>query len=228
MMKFIFLGMGGFFLVVSLIGVWWLVYFNLRRIRALFDPKRFPALASPISLDPGDPRYSASVAVPRKNTSVVEVLIICLAVLYLFGAASATGMALLRFPLFLLGSIVRGPAALVFALSLAAISLAIGAGLLRRNKFGWILAFAFQIFGVASSLFLLFPVNRAAMARYQQEVSQSMSTRFGLPTTQGNLSLQGSTMYLLSGVFTIVFAAAVIWLLLRARFYFDFRRNNFE
>jgi len=66
--KTIFLGMGGFFLIVSLIGIWWLVYFNLRRIRALFDPNRYPVLDQPLSLDP---QFSVAINAQPKRTSVV-------------------------------------------------------------------------------------------------------------------------------------------------------------
>jgi hypothetical protein len=223
-MKFIFLGMGGFFLLVSLIGVWWLVYFNLRRVRALFKPKRYPMTGEHLSTAP-DAELQLPVASTSTNTSVIEVLVACLAVLYLFGAASAVGMALLHFPLFFLGFIARGPAASAFSLALAALSVAIGIGLLRRRKAGWILAFAFQIVGAISSLLLLLPGNRATLARYQQEISQHMSSRFGLPAPTPNPAFQGTTMYALSGIVGVVIAAAVIWLLIQARPYFGIRPN---
>lgn len=149
-------------------------------------------------------------------------LVICLAVFYFFGVVSTIGMAWLHFPLFLLGFIIRGFGAFVLTLALAALILAIG--LLRRQQWSWFLTFAFQLYGIFSSLFLVLPSNRRALARYQQETSLSMLTRFGLSVAPANL-LQGSTVYVFSGVFVILFAAAVIWLLLRARPYFGFPRS---
>jgi hypothetical protein len=49
-MRIVSLAMAGFFLFVALIGVWWLVYFNLRRIREVF---RRSGAAVPTFGEPG-------------------------------------------------------------------------------------------------------------------------------------------------------------------------------
>jgi len=158
-MRFIFLGMGG---VLMLVGIWWLVYFNLRRIRALFARNGTPVqpeLLLYTSLPPAQGPEASS-------RNVIEILLTCLAVLYLFGAASGIVMALTQFPLFFLGFTFRGVSGSVVALAFAIFNLGVGIGILRRVKLAWVAALAFQFVGLISTLLMFLPRNRALMADY--------------------------------------------------------------
>jgi len=161
-MRFIFLGMGGVLMLVALVGIWWLVYFDLRRIRALFARNGTPVqpeLLPYASLPPAQGPEASS-------RNVIEILLTCLAVLYLFGAASGIVMALTQFPLFFLGFTFRGVSGSVVALAFAIFNLGVGIGILRRVKLAWVAALAFQFVGLISTLLMFLPRNRALMADY--------------------------------------------------------------
>lgn len=218
MIKGAFLGLGGFCCLFSWVGVWWLVYFNLRRIRALFAtngvgplpelPAQAPVSAAGVWIDPNTPKRGA-----------IEILVICLAVLYLLGAASGIVTAFLHFPLFFIGFVVRGTSASVAALLFSAISLGMGIGLLRRMKAAWVTALAFNALGLVSTLAMLTPRNRAMMADYQQEIFRHMfSGAFPYPPPS---QFNPASTYFLGAVVGALTVGAIFWLLLKARPLFD-------
>ena len=217
-MKAIFLGLAGFSLLFTLVGVWWLVYFNLRRTRAVFamnGAQPFPELLSQgpaavegVWIDPNKPKRS-----------VIELLVICLAVLYFFGALWGVIEAFVRFPLFFLGFIFRGNSASVVGLVMAAIDIGLGIGLLRRMKPAWAVALAFNALGLVYMLFMLTPHYRATFADYQQEMFRhTFSGAFPYPPPN---QLMMGPILIVSAIFGCLMVGAVFWLLIRARPLFE-------
>lgn len=217
-LKFIFLSMSSVSLVVMLIGVWWLVYFNLRRIRALFATRATQVLPDPTVAMPMP--VMTPVPIPAKRgRSVIETLMIGLAVLYVLGVAGFIFNAVLQVPIFFLGFIFRGTAAMVLMLAFSVLNLWVGIGLLRRMKAAWVGAFVINGLGLLSILGLVLPSVRARMAAYQQEVMRSMF-HGALPAVPLNQLLQGP-VYVISALSGILTVGAVIWLLVLAKPLFE-------
>ena len=229
-MKLVFFGLAGFSLVFTLIGMWWLVYFNLRHVRALFagnDSRRqaeailqaatvqavgVPGQGGGTWIDPNAPKRDA-----------IEILVICLAVLYLLGAFFALVEVFVRFPWFL-GVTLRGWSASAVALLFAAIDAGLGIGLLRRAKAAWIGALIFNGLGVVWTAGMFTPGVRAGMVNYQQSMIQSWSGILPQPPpaeTQLQTQLMMGPMYDVSAGFGVLLVILIFWLLLRARPLFE-------
>jgi hypothetical protein len=211
-MKIVLLGTAAFYFCVGLIGVWWLVYFNLRRVRAVFTAYgalRRNGVASPPSMwiDPNVQRHSA-----------IGILVNCLAALYILGAVSGLVCAFLHLPLFFLGHIFHGTPAALFLLITSAIGIGIATGLVRRMKVAWIAALVFNALGVISELALVVPANRAAIGSYQQEIFARMFHAFPMRSTIQLMPDQTIIIGAISG--TLMFIA-IFWLLIRARSLFQ-------
>jgi hypothetical protein len=116
----------------------WLIYFNLRLIRELFAAGGAPALYEPLP-------YTAESRVERSGRSAIEILLTCLAVIYVFGAVSDVVMAFVQLLLFFLGFIVRGLPASVFSIVLFGINAGLAVGILRRSRLARKVAIAFVL-----------------------------------------------------------------------------------
>lgn len=215
-MKIVGLATGGFFLCAALIGIWWLIYFNLRRIRTLFAGNGTVVQPFPLAENlAAQTQLPPTPIVP--GPSAIEVLLNCLAILYLIGTIPLIIAISFHFPLFFLGFIFRGISASVFALVIAALNLAIGIGILHRMKLAWIGALASQGLGIVCWLPLFLPSSRPRFAVYQEEIMQRMAS--WIPP-QPNQPLQ-SFQYILSAFLTFLFCGTIVWLLFRARPLFE-------
>jgi hypothetical protein len=218
MMKLAFFGAGVFGFLFTLIGVWWLVYFNLRRIRALFAanvvhplPELLPQAHVPVAGVWIDPRKS--------KRSAIEVMVICLAALYFLGALYGIAEVFVQFPLFFLGHIFRGTSAAVSGIVLAIVDLGLGVGLLRRMKSAWVSALVFNAFSLVCMLVILNPHEHARMADYQQEIMRRMLSGL-IPQPPSSQFMLGPA-YLFGGILVVLTTGAVFWLLLLARPLFE-------
>lgn len=230
MMKVVFFGLAGFSLVFTLVGVWWLVYFNLRSVRAVFAGNNAtgnggrPQLVVPLQAA----AQVAGVSVTAPKRDVIEILVICLAVLYLFGAFCGLVEAFVRFPLFL-GVTLRGWSASGVALVLAAINAGLGIGLLRRAKPAWIGGLIWNGLGVIWAAAAFTPGVRAGVVNYQQTVNQSFSgwlpqspqTQF---QTQLQTQLMTGPMYDVFLGFSLLAVILIVWLLVRAKPLFEAKK----
>lgn len=225
MIKGIFLGLTFFSLLVALVGVWWLVYFNLQRVRTLFAMSGRVGQREILSQDlvPAGGAWNGST-VPKRT--MVEVLVICLGVLYLLGVISGIVNAFLQYPLFLLGFILRGVSVAVISLVFAAISLGLGIGLLRREKFAWLGALAFTGFGLVHALLMLLPRYQSRMADYQQTVFRSMQSGAIAAATDPMTKRIMGPMNLASVVVGVVMSGAIVWLLIRAKPLFELDKTS--
>lgn len=236
MMKVMFLAIAGFYFLVGLVGVWWLVYFNLRRVRAAFSsnggrvlpelafqgPAHAPAeLVAPsggVWIDPSRPRKGA-----------IEILVMCLAGLYLLGALYGIAEVFIRFPIFLFGYTLRGNAASIVGFALAVIEVAMGVGLLRRMKPAWVTALLFNGIGTLYPLSMLIPRYRAALVDYEVELMQhmvpTMSRMAAPPPGQLDMTAMFGPMFVISGIIGMVVAVLVFWLLIKAKPLFEARAS---
>lgn len=222
LMRGVFIAMGAVSFLFALVGVWWLVYFNLRRVRALFAasganpvPDRVvpaPAAAGGVWVDRAAPKRS-----------VVEILLIVLAVLYFWGAAVGVISAFLRTPFFMFGHVLRGASAAVLMLALAVFKLWLGIGLLRRVKAAWIGALALNSWILLYGVTMISPGIRASMLNYQDEIARN--SHFGLPPNPPLNHLLAGPIYVFSAVICVLMAGAIFWLLLRAKPLFEARAN---
>lgn len=210
LLKAVFLGLAGGMFVFSLIGIWWFIYFTRRSVRALFTEKReLPVAFSPDGVTAGQ---------PKPGRSVNEVLLTCLGVLYLVGAPWMIAVAFMQIPMFFLGVIFRGNAASVLMLALATLNLAIGVGLLRRNRPAWFGALFINAIGLLSSLIILLPRGRHAFQSYQQEITQHLLGPAMAPSPV--VSMQNSMIFI-SLVPGVVMLVVVIWFLFHVRGLFE-------
>jgi len=219
MMKAILLGVSGFSAVVGLIGVWWLVYFNLKRVRMLFavgSPGHQQEIASQVPVAP------AQIEPSGGNRSVMEAMLIGLAALYLLGSVALVIEAFLQVPIFFLGYVFRGTSAALILLAFGVINIWLGIGLLRRQKAAWVGALAVNGIGLVSLLGFLSPHMRAQMASYELEVTHRMLGAMSPPLQQQNQieAMQGWA-FLPGAIVGTVILGAIIWFLLLARPLFE-------
>lgn len=217
-MKIVLFGSAALYLCAGLIGIWWLVYFNLRRIRAVFVARSVPrqeAMAASV------PMEGVWIDPNGQRRSVLGVLVNCLAALYIIGGVSGVVCASFHLPLFFLGHIFRGTPAALFLVSISAISIGIAVGLLRRMRVAWIAALVFDALGVISELALLMPANRAAISSYQQEISARLFHGFPMPPNQLTMEPTYILVGALGGTLMLIL---IFWLLMRARPLFQGRR----
>jgi hypothetical protein len=225
MMKLVFFGLAGFSLLFTLIGVWWLVYFNLRSVRALFGGNGAPGSGARAQLEivSQAPAQAAGVWTdPRKPArSVIEVMVICLAVLYLLGALYGIAEVLVRFPLFLFGHVIRGTSAAMVGIVMTVINLWLGIGLLRKMKAAWITAIVFNALWVVFAAQIFSPSYRSGMETYQRE----LMAQSPFPMVPGAPVIDLGPIYCVMGIFTVLIVGGILWLLWRAKPLFEPKKS---
>jgi len=196
----VFLGMAAFYGLLSLIGAWWLVYFNLRPVGTAFAA--------------GDPRLMEGRAEPA-GSAPWRVVIMVWAWLLLFGALFYPLAIWARMPLFLFGVVVRGTAATTVLLGLMVVQIVLGVGLLRRWKVAWYVGVAALVYWVAHVLSFLLPGAWARFVAYQQEVARFWGVTVTSP---------GETRYFSAAPFVafslavgVVIVLVLAWALVRQR-----------
>lgn len=200
-LRLVFMLVAVFWLIVAAVGIWWLVYFALRRTRECFllarpeippgaiqtrAAQRAPGpmtdftVAQPMTEEDQHPVVVATpgenVAVPAHPTGPVKrpVSMTVIAVLLLICALCALVDMALPMPLFLLGVSITGRAAHITEAVLAVLDIAAAIGLLRLQLWGWWLTLAMFVLGLVNSLGFLLPSYRARFFDYLQVLHQSM------------------------------------------------------
>lgn len=207
MVRVVFLVMAGMSFLFMLVGVWWLVYFNLRSVRSVF--------AAHGTMAPEKSTQSATIEPAKPEGDAIHVLVSCLAVLYLLGAAGAVVAALLHFPMLIFSHIFTGNAASMILLFMAAVSIWMGVGILRHVKAAWAVALVFNAFGLLSELWLLLPTSHTP--ELEQELFGLM-TAHGFPTEPIPMI---EPMIIIGAVGGMAVILAVFWLLWRAKPLFE-------
>lgn len=178
----IFLGMALFYGLLGLIGLWWLVYFNLPSVRAAFTAS---VSAAETMMASAQTEAAPIAALPQEATAGWRVVIIAWACLMLVGVLFFPMMLLTHLPLFMLGVIIRGAAATVVLLALVAVQLYMGVGLLKKWRPAWYVAMAWQVYTVAYFLILLMPAVWARFMAYERE----LMGQWGVGAHAGNVAM---------------------------------------
>jgi uncharacterized membrane protein (DUF2068 family) len=166
--------------ILCAIGVFWLVYFNKKRVRDIFAGLPGQAPESPRPL-----------------------LISILAVLSLIGAVSCLLTTFIPFPGVFFGLLVYGWGKVALYLVYAALLAAAGIGLWRLEEWGRRLAMALQALHLAQ--YVVYLVHPSLMLHATAEINQSMH----LPQQQSQLPFQTMFLSLAIGI-GILFVIAII------------------
>jgi uncharacterized membrane protein (DUF2068 family) len=170
-----------FYAFVGAVGIWWLVYFNRRKVRDVFS--------------------SAGGQIAESRRPFV---IAVLAVFNLIGAASCVLMAFLPLPMLFLGLTLHGWQKTALCLVFAALQVAVGVGLWRLQEWGRRLALA--VIGFAVVQCGIYLVRPSLLARYTTELNQIM-----VPMQTQTLPPQFQTIMLgASFGFSILFCLAIV------------------
>jgi hypothetical protein len=177
MMSAVFLLLTVFYLFIAAVGVWWLVYFNLRPIRDLFTN-------SSLLTEP-----SASSSPFSRTPTAIKII----SGFLLLGSACCLLCIFLPFPTFFLGFIFPPPWAHIIYICFAIISAFAGYGLLHLKESARLLTIGFSSLAPATSLSLRCPGIRpdsASMRRNWPGISLQClaSLRSPLLTTAGFIS----------------------------------------
>ena len=188
----VFIGIALFYLAIAAIGIWWLVYFNLRSTRTAFQQ---PLIEGELFTPPARP-----------------VAITVIAALFFFGSFCCFLYTFTPLPAFMLGFIATGTPARLTYLLIALLEAAIGIGLLRLQNIARLATIALLAFGSINFLLLALPSYRHKAVHYLDQVS----TQMGTSTTDATRHFQ-LILVLGSLAFSIVIYAVVFWLLQRHR-----------
>jgi hypothetical protein len=150
MMKAVFAGVLVFYALVTGLGIYWLVYFNLKRVQDAF------------AVPGGAPAESRR-----------PMLISVIAALCLIGALACLAMAFLPFPASMLGFTLHGVGKGVLYAVFAGLQAAVGIGLWRMEEWGRRLELALLGLGVVNCL--VYMARPGLLARATREINQSMS-----------------------------------------------------
>lgn len=170
--------------LATAVGISWLVYFNLKKVRELFA--------------------GAIGSIPQSRRPF---LISVLAVLNLIGAAGCLLMAFLPLPAVIVGLILYGWQKAVLYLALAALQAAVGIGLWRLAEWGRKLALGVLAFGVLqAAAYLVWP---SLLLRYTAEANRIVGTVQSPLPAQFQTMIYGLS-FGLSALFCIAIAAVLI------------------
>lgn len=199
--------MAGIGLLFLGVGVWWIVLFTRRRVRA-----QFQSVPSSIAVEIEQPAEDM-VPVPAPKAGRVPVVVLVVAVLLLAATPSLLFALFLPFPAPLMGKILYGVAGKLVYVAIGLIDLTLGIGLLRLKRWSLPATIAFYIFSILNSLFMFFPSARDA---YLTALSRLLP--FSLPPDLNPFPPRVFALLIDFGlVFGVLFSGALIVLLIRSR-----------
>ena len=204
---FMRVGVGLFYGSFAALGGFWLYFFNRRNVKEQF--KR-AALPSPDFVTRSMP---AIIQASTDATPHRPVLIVFVAILFLFGSCIFPFIYLLHSPMFFLGVALQGRAAGVCLAVFAVLSLVAGIGLIRLRPWGWGVAIAYQVLGLVNMACLVFIPG--VSDRMFEAVMQYESSR-GMPAMPMDFAFPMAIMRI-SLLFGIVFGIAILWVLFAYR-----------
>jgi hypothetical protein len=184
-MSLVFVGIAGFYFLISVIGAWWMVYFNLAHVRGAFARERL-MVSNPAILPPGGAAMLTMGV--GEGISGWRVVIIVWACLMLLSVLCLPMVLLMHIPLFLYGVVLTGTAGTVAVLVLVAVEVYMGIGLLMKWKAAWYVGLAWQIYTVGYCLSFLIPGTWARFLAYQQDAAARWSPTPPAPYPVINMS----------------------------------------
>lgn len=180
------------------LGVFWLVYFNRKNVREVFDTEPGPQAES------------------RR-----PFMITLIAILQIVGTPFCLLAAFLPFPMLILGFALYGWGKAAAYLAIATLQITGGVGLWRMQEWGRRLIVGFLAFGVVNCAFVV--VRPSLYLRYSAELNRSMNLGLNLrPQPQLGSHLQTILSVGMSCI-TILILLAIFWVLHHYRGRFDQR-----
>ena len=176
-----------FYGVMAAVGISWLAYFNLRKVRDLF-----------------------SSTAGQITQSLRPFLISVIAVLSMIGAVSCGLIAFLPFPGAFLGMVLYGWQRAALYLVYAVLLGAAGVGLWQLEEWGRRLSLGMQAVGLLQYIVLI--ARPSLMTRYSGEINRAMN----LPQPQPSMQFPGTFYILVFGI-GILFLLAIVWILIHYR-----------
>jgi hypothetical protein len=192
----VFFVMTALYILVSAVGVWWLIYFNLRPIRELFSLATFPLVEPFVKPDP--------VPTPIK----------IIAGFLLLGAVCCLLCIFLPFPAFVLGFILPPTVAHILYVALAGLTSFAGYGLLRLKESARLLTIALLLLGFCNLAMVALPWYQSRLNTYTAQIMQSIPLIPGQPPPPATYS---SPLLLFSCIIGLIVYGFVFWLLHRHR-----------
>jgi hypothetical protein len=168
----VFEAIAAFYFFLALIGVWWLVYFNLPSVRAAFSGANL-MVTNPDILPPG-----GAAAFPIATESATpgwRIAIIVWACFMFLGVLSVPIVLVMHTPLFLFGAVISGSREMMVLLLMVAVQLFLGIGLLRKWKAAWYVGLFWQIYTVVYTLTFFLPGNWERFIAYEEQASARFS-----------------------------------------------------
>jgi hypothetical protein len=235
-----FLVIAVIWLLVTAVGISWLVYFALRRTREAFaqaalqqglpapgvaavyptpTPMTDFSVARPM-IPQAPPATPVQVVPPQPSTPARPVSITIIAILMLLGALTCLSIMPLQVPAFFFGVTLPGWTGRVLYLVFACLSAITGVGLLRLQKSAWVLSLALYGVGLLNVLTMALPGVRQRLMEYQQNLTHTMGMRAMTPVLDPHIM---SLLLLFGMAFDVLLLVFVIALLWRARRAFEAR-----
>ena len=222
LMQGVLLTLGLFYTAIAGIGVWWLVYFNRRTVKAFFLPQYAPApnpyaysVAASLAT-PGGLEYAAPPVLPPPpggRFAHVPTSIKIIAILFFISALVTAVFTFLPFPAFIAGFYLSGFAGHLLYFAYTALMLLIGLGLFRLDNRARLGIYALTGLAVVNTVVMLTPWGRAGFAAYNHQLQQQMH----LPATSAFVD-PSSPMIILPGlIFTLLFYGLILFLIERQR-----------
>jgi hypothetical protein len=201
--RLVLVGVGLFYFAVGLLALGWVIYFNFASVRAAF--------AQAAALRRGGESSAEALPILGPAQMVVWITAVC----FILGSASLVVLAWLGLPMFLLGWVARGPAALLLQLLLACLLLYSGIGLFRRWHGGWLLAVGLQLYSLLAVLLLLVPSYAARLFAMSAEMQRRLAV-------SGHTTAPGASFLMASAALNGFLSLAIVVALVRRRhFYID-------
>lgn len=195
----VFFFVTAFYLMFAAIGVWWLIYFNLRPIRELFSIARFQ-IPSPVD----------TAVTPEPVPTPIKII----AGFLLVGAVFCLLGIFLPFPAFFLGFILPPTVAHFLYVAFAAVASSAGYGLLRLKEPARLLTMAFLLLGFCNLVMSALPWYQSKLQTYTAQIIHSMPLLPGQPPPPVTY---GSTLFLFSALIGLIIYGVVFWFLHRHR-----------
>ncbi len=200
---------------LAAVGIWWLLYFNLRAIVAAFRPAAsLPAYLHDATLPPPAGFPAPLTAIQPCTAPRTPAAIVVIGVLFLLSAFCCLIGLLLPLPGFLFGFILHGASVKISYVFLAALMAAIGIGLLRRDNRARVAVYALIVLGAINLCLLPAAWYRASFQQYSSELISTFTPAWMRPASPVFYS---GAMMAYPAVIGIVFYALIAWVLYRHR-----------
>jgi len=214
-MSIIFLFMAAIYLLVGAIGIWWLVYFNLRSIRDLF---RTLALAPPYdqSALAGLPAKSNDgfFSSPERSPAAIKIL----GWLFLIFAVCCLPIILLPLPAFILGFLVPVKASHFLYLAILLIAGYIGYGLLKLRNSARLALIVFTLFGIFNMAVTLLPWAQNHLREYTAQIMAQFTAMMPtIPNQTNPIYATSVSVVVFNSTVGIAINFYVLWLAHRHR-----------